>query len=90
MKKWKEVNLYSGQEIEEDAPSTSVADAPTGMFAPTAKKMKKKDKDKNKLLFDGRTKKYKQHRERLEAQREQRSKLREKQKSKFVEQVLYK
>ncbi len=47
-------------------------------------------KDKNKLLFDGRTKKYKQHRERLEAQREQRSKLREKQKSKFVEQVLYK
>ena len=88
MKKWKEVNLYSGQEIEEDAPTTSVANAPPGMFAPTAKKMKKKDKDK--LLFDGRTKEYRQHRERLEAQREQRSKLSEKQKSKFVEKILYK
>jgi hypothetical protein len=43
MKKWKEVNLHSGQEIEEDAPATSVSNSPTGMFAPTAKKMKKKD-----------------------------------------------
>jgi|TARA_B110000902_G_scaffold73362_1_gene86630 hypothetical protein len=88
MKKWKEVNLHSGQEIEEDAPATSVSNSPTGMFAPTAKKMKKKDKDK--VLFDGRTKEYRQHRERLEAQREQRSKFLEKQKSKFVEKILYK
>ena len=43
-----------------------------------------------KVLFDGRTKEYRQHREKLEAQREKRTKLREKQKSKFVEEILYK
>ena len=74
------------QEIDEDAPTTSVANAPPGMVdEPIVRKKKKK-----KVLFDGRTKAYKQHRERLEAQRERRAKLREKQKSKFVEEILYK
>ena len=86
MKIWKEVNVRTGQEIDEDAPTTSVANAPPGMVdEPIVRKKKKK-----KVLFDGRTKAYKQHRERLEAQRERRAKLREKQKSKFVEEILHK
>jgi hypothetical protein len=67
MKIWKEVNVRTGQEIDEDAPTTSVANAPPGMVdEPIVRKKKKK-----KVLFDGRTKAYKQHREKLEAQREQ-------------------
>ena len=86
MKIWKEVNVRTGQKIDEDAPTTSVANAPDGMVdEPIVRKKKKK-----KALFDGRTKEYRQHREKLEAQREKRSKLREKQKSKFVEEILYK
>ena len=84
MKIWKEVNVRTGQEIDEDAPTTSVANAPPGMVDEPIVRKKKK------VLFDGRTKAYRQHRERLEAQRERRAKLREKQKSKFVEEILYK
>ena len=86
MKIRKEVNVRTGQEIAEDAHTTSVANAPPGMVdEPIVRKKKKK-----KVLFDGRTKAYRQHREKLEAQRERRAKLREKQKSKFVEEILYK
>ena len=84
MKIWKEVNVRTGQEIDEDAPTTSVANAPPGMVDEPIVRKKKK------VLFDGRTKEYRQHREKLEAQREKRTKLREKQKSKFVEEILYK
>ena len=84
MKIWNEVNVRTGQEIDEDAPTTSVANAPAGMVDEPIVRKKKK------VLFDGRTKEYKQHREKLEAQREKRTKLREKQKSKFVEEILYK
>ena len=85
MKFWKEVDVRTGQEIDEDAPTTSVANAPAGMVdEPIVRKKKKK-----KVLFDGRTKAYRQHREKLEAQREKRTKLREKHKSKFVEEILY-
>jgi len=61
-----------------------VANAPAGMVDEPIVRKKKK------VLFDGRTKEYRQHREKLEAQREKRTKLREKQKSKFVEEILYK
>ena len=84
MKFWKEVDVRTGQEIDEDAPTTSVANAPPGMVDEPIVRKKKK------VLFDGRTKAYRQHREKLEAQREKRTKLREKQKSKFVEEILYK
>ena len=84
MKIWNEVNVRTGQEIDEDAPTTSVANAPPGMVDEPIVRKKKK------VLFDGRTKEYRQHREKLEAQREKRTKLREKQKSKFVEEILYK
>ena len=90
MKTRKEVNVRTDQEIDEDAPTTSVANAPPGMVDEPIVRKKKKKKKKKKVLFDGRTKAYKQHREKLEAQRERRAKLREKQKSKFVEEILYK
>ena len=63
MKIWNEVNVRTGQEIDEDAPTTSVANAPAGMVDEPIVRKKKK------VLFDGRTKEYRQHREKLEAQR---------------------
>jgi len=69
MKKFKELR----EEISEDAPSTSVANAPAGMVdEPIVKKKKKEDEEKRIPLIDGRTKSYRQHREKLEAQRERR------------------
>ena len=91
MKTWKEVSPFTG--IEEDAPTNavgggSVAGLGVGpMGEPGVHRRKKKKKE---TLIDGRTKAYRQHREKLEAQRERRAKLREKQKSKFVEEILYK
>ena len=73
MKIWNEVNVRTGQEIDEDAPTTSVANAPAGMVdEPIVKKKKKEDEEKRIPLIDGRTKSYRQHREKLEAQRERR------------------
>ena len=63
MKKFKELR----EEISEDAPSTSVANAPAGMVDEPIVKKKKKI-----TLIDGRTKSYRQHRKKLEAQRERR------------------
>ena len=69
MKKFKELR----EEIIEDAPATSVANAPAGMVdEPIVKKKKKEDEEKRIPLIDGRTKSYRQHREKLEAQRERR------------------
>ena len=69
MKKFKELR----EEISEEAPSTSVANAPAGMVdEPIVKKKKKEDEEKRIPLIDGRTKSYRQHREKLEAQRERR------------------
>ena len=73
MKIWKEVNVRTGQKIDEDAPTTSVANAPAGMVdEPIVKKKKKEDEEKRIPLIDGRTKSYRQHRKKLEAQRERR------------------
>ena len=52
MKIWKEVNVRTGQEIDEDAPTTSVANAPAGMVDEPIVRKKKKKKN---VLFDGRT-----------------------------------
>ena len=77
---WKEVNVYTGQEIEADAPATAAGggniaglgvahpDYP-GSGEPGVYPKKKKRKVP---LIDGRTKLYKQHRERLEAMRAKR------------------
>ena len=92
MKTWKEVSPFTG--IEEDAPTNavgggSVAGLGVGPMGEPGVHPRRKKKKKE-TLIDGRTKAYRQHREKLEAQREKRAKLREKQKSKFVEEILYK
>tara|TARA_R110002126_G_scaffold282238_1_gene430497 strand:- start:227 stop:448 length:222 start_codon:yes stop_codon:yes gene_type:complete len=66
MKKFKELR----EEISEDAPSTSVANAPAGMVDEPI--VRKKKKEKKITLIDGRTKSYRQHREKLESQRQRR------------------
>ena len=79
---WKEVNVRTGQEIEEDAPANASGggaiaglgvDHPDypGSGEPGVDPKKKKRKVP---LIDGRTKSYKQHRERLNAMREKRTK----------------
>ena len=77
--KWKEVSAYTGQEIEEDAP-TNFAGKGSGVAMPPDAMMKKKKKK----LLDARTKEYKAHQARLEASRKKRM---EQRKSKFVEKV---
>ena len=77
--KWKEVSAYTGQQIEEDAP-TNFAGKGSGVAMPPDAMMKKKKKK----LLDARTKEYKAHQARLEASRKKRM---EQRKSKFVEKV---
>ena len=78
--KWKEVSAYTGQPMEEDAP-TNFAGQGSGVAMPPDAMMRKKKKKK---LLDARTKEYKQHQARLEASRKKRM---EQKKSKFVEKV---
>ena len=75
---WKEVSPYSGQPVEEDAP-TNFAGQGSGVAMPPDALMKKK---KQKLL-DARTKAYRQHREKLDRARARR----EEKKSKLTQKV---
>ena len=75
MAKWKEVNAYTGQDIEEDVPTNSAGSGAVDMN-PTGKKKKS--------LLDARTKQYREHKAKLEAARLKRENAR---KSKFVEKV---
>jgi hypothetical protein len=66
MTKWREVSAYSGQPVEEDAP-TNFAGAGSGVdMNPTGMKKKKKK------LIDARSKSYKTHRAKLETARAKR------------------
>ena len=76
--KWKEVSSYTGEEIEEDAPTNNAGSGAVSM--PPDAMMKKKKKS----LLDARTKTYKQHQAKLETARQKRL---ESKKSKFVEKV---
>ena len=64
---WKEVSPYSGQPVEEDAP-TNFAGQGSGVAFPPDAMMKKKKK----RLLDARTKAYRQHREKLDRARARR------------------
>ena len=75
---WKEVSPYSGQPVEEDAP-TNFAGQGSGVAMPPDALMKKK---KQKLL-DARTKAYREHRAKLDAARARR----EEKKSKLTQKV---
>jgi len=77
--KWKEVSAYTGQDIEEDAP-TNFAGAGSGVdMNPTGMRKRKK-----RALIDARTKAYKSHKAKLETARLKRLESR---KSKMVEKV---
>ena len=79
MTKWKEVSAYTGEPVEEDAPTNFGGQGSGVDMNPTGMKKKKK-----KSLLDARTKSYKEHKAKLEAARQKRL---EQKKSKFVEKV---
>ena len=79
MTKWKEVSAYTGQPVEEDAPTNFAGQGSGVDFNPTGMKKKKK-----KSLLDARTKSYKEHKAKLETARLKRL---EQKKSKFIEKV---
>ena len=80
MAKWKEVNIYTGLVVDEDAPTnaTGIAVAGTGDDSSVVVVKKKKKKG----IYDGRTKEYRNHRNRLEASREKRETLKLKRENK--------
>ena len=88
MKKWNEISPFTGSGIGEDAPtnsagSGSVAGLGVGpMGEPGVKKKKRKQP-----LIDGRSKAYRQHRERLETSRLKRQESRNK-RDKFTESIV--
>jgi hypothetical protein len=77
--KWKEVSAYTGEAVEEDAPTNFAGQGSGVDFNPTGLKKKKK-----KSLLDARTKSYKEHKAKLETARQKRL---ESKKSKFIEKV---
>ena len=77
--KWKEVSAYTGQDIEEDAPTNFGGQGSGVDMNPTGMKKKKK-----KSLIDARKKAYKAHKAKLETARVKREQAR---KSKFIEKV---
>ena len=78
MAKWKEVNAYTGQDIEEDVPTNSAGSGAVDMN-PTGKKKKS--------LLDARTKSYKEHKAKLEAARQKRLERKNSNGSKFIESI---
>jgi hypothetical protein len=77
---WKEVSPYSGQPVEEDAP-TNFGGQGSGVAMPPDALMKKKKKQS---LLDARTKAYREHRAKLDAARARRL---EQKKSKLSQKV---
>ena len=90
MTTWKEISPFTGADIDEDAPANavgggSVAGLGVGpMGEPGVHPRKKK---KRETLIDGRTKAYRQHRERLEKARLKRQES-QKARGKFVENIV--
>jgi len=90
MTTWKEISPFTGTDIDEDAPANAVGTGsvaglgvgPMGEPGVHPKKKKKKE-----TLIDGRTKAYRQHREKLEKARLKRLEDR-KNRGKFVESIV--
>ena len=72
MAKWKEVNIYTGLVVDEDAPTNATGTAVAGTGDDSSVVVVKK---KKKEIYDGRTKEYHNHRSRLERSREKRETL---------------
>jgi len=73
MAKWKEVDIYTGLVVDEDAPTNATGTAVAGTGDDSSVVVVKK---KKKGLYDGRTKEYRSHRSRLERAREKRESAR--------------
>ena len=74
MAKWKEVDIYTGLVVDEDAPTNATGTAVAGTGDDSSVVVVRKKKKKN-GLYDGRTKEYHNHRNRLERAREKRETL---------------
>ena len=84
--KWKEVSPFTG--IEEDAPVNSVAGGGVAMPPDALYQKKKKKRElmtREGQRIDGRTKSYREHRQKLESTRDKRAQTRTK--SKFIETI---
>jgi hypothetical protein len=73
MAKWKEVNIYTGLVVDEDAPTNATGTAVAGTGDDSSVVVVRKKKKKG--IYDGRTKEYHNHRSRLERAREKRESL---------------
>ena len=62
---WKEVSPYSGRPVDEDAPTNFAGQGSGVAMPPDAMLSKKKKKE---TLIDARTKAYRKHRQKLDAQ----------------------
>ena len=80
MAKWKEVDIYTGLVVDEDAPTNATGTAVAGTGDDSSVVVVKKKKKKG--IYDGRTKEYRSHRSRLEASREKRETLKLKRENK--------
>ena len=85
MAKWKEVDIYTGLVVDEDAPTNATGTAVAGTGDDSSVVVVKK---KKKALYDGRTKEYRNHRARLERAREKRESARKVKEEGFVKQTV--
>ena len=85
MAKWKEVDIYTGLVVDEDAPTNATGTAVAGTGDDSSVVVVKK---KKKALYDGRTKEYRNHRSRLERAREKRESARQVKEEGFVKQTV--
>jgi len=84
LKKWKEVSPYTGRATNEDAPANNASSGAVDMNPDGMKKKKKELSDR----YDGRTRSYKDHRSKLEANRLARiARAENRRKSGFVEGI---
>ena len=81
MAKWKEVDIYTGLVVDEEAPTNVTGTAVAGTGDDSSVVVVRKKKKKN-GLYDGRTKEYRNHRNRLERAREKREALKLKRENK--------
>ena len=85
MAKWKEVDIYTGLVVGEDAPTNATGTAVAGTGDDNSVVVVKK---KKRPLIDGRTKEYRNHRSRLERAREKRESARKVKEEGFVKQTV--
>ena len=86
MAKWKEVNIYTGLVVDEDAPTNATGTAVAGTGDDSSVVVVKKKKKKE--IYDGRTKEYRNHRSRLERAREKRESARKTKQEGFTNSTL--